>query len=303
VFISCGQHTSEEQRIASEIAAMLVSWGFQAYVAKDVQTIFEINSGIIKELKNSDCYLFVNFCRERLGRKKEFRGSLFSNQEFAIAYALGFEPRILVVNQKGIKSEGLLRYIGCNTEQFAGYDDCVSVVRQAWERAGWESSYSRRLRAGMLRLSDEIIGYGDLTGRFLYLDIHNGRPDIAALETTARLTGYAPAGTTDRIPCTIRSPLKATGKPAFSHTIFPNSHEAFDLLCLGQSSYLPGVEGTYLNTARDVACAQHLPLTKGTWEIEYEFYAIDFPLLRIVIELNWPTIGSATSKILRQESF
>jgi hypothetical protein len=152
-------------------------------------------------------------------------------------------------------------------------------------------------------LSDEIIGYHDLAGRFLYLDIHNGRPDIAAIETTARLACYRASGTTHRIPSPIRSPLKATSKPGFSHTIFPNSHEAFDLLCFGQSSYLPGLEQVYLNTARDVARAQHLPLTKGRWEIEYEFYAIGFPLLRVLIEFNWPAFGPVTTSVIAEECF
>jgi hypothetical protein len=299
VFVSCGQATLEEQRIANEISAMLASRGFEAYVAKTVQTVFEINSGIIKELKNSDCYLFVNFCREKIG-EADSRGSLFSNQEFAIAYALGFEPRILVVNQRGIKPEGLLRYICCNTDPFTNYDDCLPVVGQALDRAGWEPGYSRRLSAGGLRLADEVIRYGDLTGHFLYLDIHNGRPDIAALETTARLTNYVRAGANDRVPCPIRSPLKATGRPGFCQTIFPNSHEAFDLLCIGLSSYLPGVEQVYLNTARDVVAPQHLPLTRGNWEIEYEFCAIGFPLLRVCIELSWPEGGRASTKILSQ---
>lgn len=279
---------------------MLASRGFEPYVAKNVQTLFEINSGIIRELKNSDCYLFVNFCREKIDESGH-RGSLFSNQELAIAYALGFEPRILVVNQRGIKPEGFLAYIGCNTEPFTAYSDCLAKVGQALDRVSWEPSYSRRLSAGKLRLSDGVIRYADLTGRFLYLDIHNGRPDIAALEATGRLTSYVAAGTTNRTLCSIRSPLKATGKRGFSQTIFPNSHEAFDLLCLGNSSFHPGAEQVYLNTARDVVGAQHLPLTKGNWEIEYEFYAIGFPLLRVAIEFNWPDNGPPIPNVLHQE--
>src|SRR5690349_20052762 len=107
VFISCGQSTPEEQQTANKISAMLEERGFAPYVAKNVQTVFEIDSGIIRELKNSDCYLLITFCREKL-RKAEFRGSLFSNQELAIAYALGFEPKILVVIKKESKRKGCL---------------------------------------------------------------------------------------------------------------------------------------------------------------------------------------------------
>jgi hypothetical protein len=214
--------------------AGLRSRGFEVYVAINAQTILEINAGIIAELKNSGCYLFVNFRRDQIEGKH--RGSLFANQELAIAYAFGFE-RILIVNQTDVLPEGMLRYIGVNTEPFQDFTDCCAVVERAIERSAWTTDYVRRLRAGELRFAADLIrygsAYGELVGRFLYLDIQNGRPDIAALEATARLSEYGRVGDPMH-PSAIRSPLKATGRPGFSHTIFPESHEAFDLLCVGE---------------------------------------------------------------------
>lgn len=231
VFLSCGQRNEEERRVASDVGALLKGRGFDVYIAINVQTILEINGGIIAELKNSDCYLFVNFRRDPVAGGH--RGSLFSNQEFAIAYAMGFE-KILVVNQNGIAREGMLGYIANNTEEFEELGDCCAAVERALNRAGWGSDYSRRLEAGPLRFSpnDQPIRIPRILGRFLYLDIQNHRPDIAALETTARLSAFGRLGH-DMLPCPIRSPLKATGRSGFSHTIFPNSHEAFDILCVG----------------------------------------------------------------------
>jgi hypothetical protein len=101
--------------------------------------------------------LFVNFCRDPIGNK--FRESLFSNQEFAIAYALGFE-RLLVVNQEGLLPEGMLRYLGINIESFRGVEDCLSVVCRVLDRAAWTPDYSRRLRASGLRFSEAMTRYG-----------------------------------------------------------------------------------------------------------------------------------------------
>src|SRR5690348_5423915 len=112
VFLSCGQRPPE-MNVAQALKKLLEQRGFNVYLAINAQTILEINAGIIGELKNSDCYVFVNFRRDQIGEKH--RGSLFSHQELAIAYALGFE-RILVVNQRDVLSEGILRYIGINTE-------------------------------------------------------------------------------------------------------------------------------------------------------------------------------------------
>jgi hypothetical protein len=295
VFLSCGQRLSEKE-VAAKIAELLEKRGFEVYVAIDVQTILEINTGIIRELKNSDCYLLVNFCREEI--RSLYRGSLFSNQELAIAYALGFE-RILVINQNGILSEGMLRYIGINTETFVDFDDCCDVVGRALDRAGWTPDYSRRLRAERLRFPDEIIGYGNLVGRFLYVDILNGRPDIAALEATARLSEFGRLGQVLQ-PSPIRSPLKATARPSFAHTIFPRSYEAFDLLCVG--TYGQQTErGVFLNTALDVAAAPRLPITTGVWRLRYEFFAIDFPVLSVLVNLALTDWNEPRATILTQD--
>jgi hypothetical protein len=315
VFLSCGQHPSETH-VAHALSKLLEQRGYNVYLAINAQTILEINTGIIGELKNSDCYLFVNFRRDQIGDK--YRGSLFSHQELAIAYALGFE-RILVVNQRGVLSEGMLRYIGVNTEGFEGFDDCCDVVARALDRSGWTPDYFRKLRADKLRFSDQLITYGHLAGRFLYVDIINGRPDIAALEATARLSEYGPSGKPLQ-PSPIRSPLKATARPGFSHTIFPKSHEAFDLLCVG--SYLRPVagravlatsaalegppvalvdQGVYLNSALDVVGAGRLPITPGDWTLRYEFYAIDFPLLSVSIKLTVTDSNEPAATIVSQE--
>lgn len=295
IFLSCGQRP-EEKEVASAIARLLQERGFSPYVAIDVQTILDINGGIIRELKDSDCYLFVNFRRERIGT--DYRGSLFSNQEMAIAYALGFD-RFLVINQEGVRSEGMLAYIGINTETFAESADCAAAVERALDRAQWTPDYSRRLQAGELRWQPNI-SYGSLSGSFLYLDIRNGRPDIAAMETTARLTEFGREG--DNLqPCPIRSPLKATGRPGFAQTIFPGSHEAFDILCVGSDSSrapyglsasgnnmttLPSQVGVYLNSALDVTPKPALPIVDGNWRLRYEVYAIGFPLLSVLVRLR-----------------
>jgi hypothetical protein len=303
VFVSCGQQSREERQIAREIFDLLVARGFNVYLAINVQTILEINTGIIGELKDSDFYLFVNFRHERIGRAR-FRGSLFSNQELAIAYAFGFE-KLLVINQSGVKAEGILRYMGNNSETFRGISDCSAVVERGIDRARWTPDYTRRLRPGQLRFSnpDVLIRYGNLVGRFLYLDIHNDRPDIAALETTARLVAFARDGETFQ-PCEIRSPLKATARIGFSHTIFPKSHEAFDILCIGKYYTSPIIKlsgeiieqpglpapqvAAYLNSALDVAPLPKLPFTCGKWILRFEIFAIGFPVLTVLIELDLP---------------
>jgi hypothetical protein len=316
VFLSCGQRPGEKE-VALKVGKLLENRGFEVYIAIDVQTILEINADIIRELKDSDYYLFINFVREPIDGGH--RGSLFSNQELAIAYALGFE-RILVINQDGIRPEGMLAYIGVNSEFFHDFIDCCDVVERALDRSRWTNDYSRRLRADTLRFSNEIIAYGGLAGRFLYLDIRNNRPDIAALEATAKLTEYSSADPQAWQRSRFRSPLKATGRPGFSHTIFPKSHEAFDLLCVGSFSRpdlqwrVPALSGAlvpsptayeepgvFLNSALDVVGSQRLPVALGVWLLRYQFFAIGFPVLQVCIELTLPNWSEPSARLISEE--
>jgi hypothetical protein len=151
----------------------------------------------------------------------------------------------------------------------------------------------------------------------LYVDIHNDRPDIAALESTAKLSAFWQAG--QQLVCSpIRSPLKATARPGFTHTIFPKSHEAFDLLCIGwnvglqpptvktpatrayQGSLSQSEARIYLNSALDVYPVPDLPITSGVWILRFEFFAIDFPVLTVDVELDFTLNDSPQARILEQ---
>ena len=129
VFISCGQATPEERDIAAEIHSWFRERGFAPYVAIQTQSIQDVNSGIINELRTSDYYVFIDFRREQLCSEREetWRGSLFTNQELAIAYILGFN-NVIFLQEEGIKLEGLLRYMGSNASRFANKRDVPELV-------------------------------------------------------------------------------------------------------------------------------------------------------------------------------
>jgi len=254
-------------------------------------------------LKNSDCYLFINFRRERIGDC--YRGSLFSNQEFAIAYSLGFD-KIIVVNQKGVKPEGMLAYIGCNTKSFVTYDKCLAAVEDALDHSGWDPGFSRRLFAENVRFEQHTYIHftGELmNGRFLSLDIANRRADMAALETSGRLVGFRRPGEKSWRPRSPdhRSLLKASGRAAFSQTVFPGSSETFTLVFMGRlTSSVRSADGVYLVSAIDLNPNNPLPLDPGEWELLYQFYAIEFPPLCVEVSLRYGTFADATAVLLRQ---
>jgi hypothetical protein len=276
VFVGCGQHHPEERSAAEAIRNQLRQLGFEVYVAVAAQSIEDVNSGIIRQLKRSDYYVFVDFAREDVGGAA--RGSLFTNQELAIAYLLGFE-RVLFFQQAGLKLEGLLRYMGSNATRFAIPSELPALVAEAFTTREWLPTYSRHLAAIRPRF-DGPFPYGELVGWFLYVDIENRRQDVPAFETVARLISIETAEGVG--PSHIRSPLKVTGAPAFEQTIWPMDHGAFDLLALDLSD----PTHVRLNSALDVTPIPTLVHGAGTVGLHYAVLARDFPVHKFIVDLT-----------------
>jgi hypothetical protein len=95
--------------------------------------------------------------------------------------------------------------------------------------------------------------------------------------------------------------LKANGRSAFAHTVFPGSEEAFTLMFLGSiAQNTLSTEGVFLVSAIDLIPNQPLPLARGSWELLYQFSAIGFPVLWVEVSLKYRTFESATAQILSQ---
>ena len=286
VFISCGQGSLEERKVAQQLGDWFKSKCFNPYVAIEVQSILDLNAGIIGELKTSDYYLFVNFRREIVtsnAGNQFYRGSLYTNQELAIAYALGFD-HMLLVNQKSSEKEGVFKFIVTNIPEFDAHADVLQLVQNAVQKAGWQHDYTRQLAAANLRLADPVHYVGDSTPRdirTLHVDIQNRRPDLGAVGCVARLVRFGLHGQTLN-PAPDRSLLKVTGLPGYEQTIWPMSHGAFDLFGILFRSR----RHVFLNSALDVHPRQPIIDTPGNYHFEFEVFSQGFPPLNINVLLN-----------------
>lgn len=280
VFVSCGQREGERD-VARAVADWFTSQGFRPYVALEAQSIQDVNSGIIGELRRSDYYVFIDLKRERLDSGDGSRGSLFSHQELAIAYALGFENAIFF-REIGVQLEGLGAFMIGNATLFQDRTTVPHLVADAARRRGWSPEYSRNFIIGPLRWSDQPIRYRDLQGRFLYVDIQNRRPEVAAAGTIARLAALQLDGDS-LVPSPNRSPLKVTGQSvAFQQTIWPHDRGSVDLLCVDVAN---GAR-VYLNNALDVCPTPPLLERPGTHSLHYEVFAPGFDVLPFCLRLR-----------------
>jgi hypothetical protein len=145
VFISCGQRGEEEKRLAREIRGQIRRQGFVPYMAFEVHSSKALTEGIYAHLRSTDYFLFVDFRRERLGNSDECRGSLFSNQELAIASFL--EVNSLYFLERGIKQrDGILGAIQGNPIEFSHRDQLISQVEHEIRAANWNTSDRREMR-------------------------------------------------------------------------------------------------------------------------------------------------------------
>lgn len=298
VFISCGQATDEERKVASDLRGYFAKRGFQPYVAIQVQSIQDVNSAIISELKLADFYVFVDFAREALPAPHEHqrRGSLFSNQELAIAYLLGFE-KVIFLQQKDVLLEGLLRYMASNATRFSSPTEVMPAVQRLVQERAWDPHYSRHLVVDGIHWSDGVIAFGShtgerLVGRFLYLDIHNRRTDLAAFNCVARLASISRPPAPPQ-PSPDRSHLKVTGHPGFVQTIWPSSRGAFDLLIVKAQD-----AGCLLNSALDVIPKPAILTAPGHYRLHYEVLAEGFPILQLAVDLQATGVPDTTQASL-----
>lgn len=136
VFISCGQHGDEEKQIAKEIKHRLIKelgYDEETFVSIEEMSFEPIAHSIFEKITAFEYFLFIDFKRECINRKKEeYRGSLYSHQELAIAAYLG-KP-FIGFREKGVLLEGMAKDWFSNAEPFQDklhlVDSVISAIRK-----------------------------------------------------------------------------------------------------------------------------------------------------------------------------
>jgi hypothetical protein len=148
LFLSCGQNPDYDERHWGEsIAKALGSNGveFNVFFAQRVQDSKSLREVIFRELDESDYYVLIDFKREELvppfkRDSIQYRGSLFSHQEFALACYLGLD--IAAFREKGVEPlMGVVGAVMANAIEFTDRNDLVELVRghiqQKLDRREW----------------------------------------------------------------------------------------------------------------------------------------------------------------------
>ena len=148
IFICCGQRRGfDEEKIANELKAKLEEPGYnyEAYVAINDQTTKGFKENILGRLEASEYFIFIDFRREQLTNPEicEYRGSLFANQELAIAVAQ--EKQIIAFQESGIKEiDGIISVAQINPIKFFSRERIVDMVidkvKSKMDAREWDST-------------------------------------------------------------------------------------------------------------------------------------------------------------------
>jgi hypothetical protein len=147
VFISCGQREElGEVEVAQKLAAGLAEAGFEPYLATKQQTLRGLKENIFERLAQSEYFLFVDFKRELIAGTEPalYRGSVFSQQELAVAAHLDIE--VIAFQEEGVKPfEGILGFMQANCVRFRDRASLPTLVMGAVRERGWSANWKNAL--------------------------------------------------------------------------------------------------------------------------------------------------------------
>jgi hypothetical protein len=262
VFISCGQNSDNEKIIAIEIDKRINSLGYETYLAIEQHSLKGLKENIFNNLIDSEYFLFIDFRREKLqdveGNSSGFRGSLYTNQELAIATLL--EKDVIAYQNESIKnSDGMLGSIQLNAIKFSDDDirDLPEKIESKIIEQGWSNHWKNKLQASVSPSFMVVKQYDNIDGTFYHLKVENLHKDKIARNCTATIKSIIDL--TNRKDITSETvELKWAGTIIHSVSIMPQTFRLLDaffvkhntpstiqFLSYADSPYhLPGISGT-----------------------------------------------------------
>jgi hypothetical protein len=295
VFVSCGQNeNSNEIRIAEAVGEGLAQLGFQPFIALANQTLSGIQESVFEALRNSEYFVFLDFKRERLGEANDYRGSLFSHQELAIASFLGLE--LIAFRESSVKLEGLLAFLGANAKKFDDRNSLPRMVADSIQdlvdagqwNPGWRNELA--LERDPTQCEDAHWNNGD-KGRYFQVMVRNRHRVKAARDCYVYIEKATRLDPSTEIPL-YTFELKWDGFLLPNANILPGQFRRFDAACVAYSAPLKLRFWTGLSDADG-----RVPKIEGQgrYELKYVILSSNFPPAggTFILDLQ-PQVASTT---------
>lgn len=238
VFISCGQQKdTDEVKIALEIREKLEKLGYEPYIAVEEKTLKGVKENILNQLANSEYLVFIDFKREQLVTKPEetiHRGSLFSNQELAVASFLDIP--FVAFQEEGVKKDdGILKFVQANCTPFKDMIALLDLVTKCIEQQEWKPNWKNELvlerdEKEFVDTNVQINANGQIIvkpSRFFHVEVENLHQRKIASNCYAYFKSFRDLSTgKETVLETVESKWKGYVLP--NATILPTSSRYFD---------------------------------------------------------------------------
>jgi hypothetical protein len=254
---------------------------FDAYVARTDQRLRSVPESIFEQLRNTEYFLFIDFSREKI--HNEYRGSLFSHQELAIAAFLEIDNDVLVFQEKGImERDGMIGAFQANAIPFQKRCDLVEIIKQQVKEK-WKNNWRRKLTLEQANDPDceAVLQRSGTVGYFFHIKVRNRHIRATARNCYAYLRSVKDA--TDQMARFEAAELRWAGC-FFPNAIIPpgNFIRRFDAVWFDSGEPLR----PRFNVLSD--WPQSIPNLRGPgiWELEYAVISDNVPGSTIKLSLD-----------------
>lgn len=284
VFISCGQRSDEEKKVGLEIEKHFTDRGFETYFAEKVHSPDALTANIFRFLSESEFFVWIDFKRDRL-KNEDYRGSLFVNQELAIATFLALPG--LGFTEKGVRREGIADYQIFNAVSFEDSSEIVSIIERETEK--WDKDSVNELTIGYdpsatSRGITIINKEGQPKGDFYKLEILNRNKRRHAFSCLGYITGITDL-VLDKAFSIPTTELYWSGIADVAANIIAGATRDLDAFVVVYGHQLVSFHQRQLGTTSP---KYHLPdLPPGQYRIEYTIISANFQSVAAQFDLEF----------------
>lgn len=292
IFLSCGQRP-EERKVVEDIKQSLES-EYEVYVATQQHTPEGFKENIFRHLENSEYFLFIDFKREELSGKKGhlcFRGSLFSNQELALASYLGLD--ILPFQENGVEEhKGIMQFVMANPISFTNKEALPSLVIKEVKKQ-WKTGWRNQLDLSESKSASHVKKYGEeeRPALWFHLIVKNLHKSKQALNCTAFVKEVISNGSDPVTP--ELSELKWKGMALGQSVVIPPGKErkldAFHIFDDSPENIILGLNPFLVDST---AVEEEYTLKgPGDFSVRYVLYSDNFSFVERVMTIKIRTNG------------
>jgi len=278
VFISCGQRTKEEKGLGSSCKKHFERRGFSVYLAEAVQSLEALTENIFYHLRNSEYAVFIDCARGEVSPGEFIRGSVFVNQELAIAAFLGIDSRVF--HEEGVTREGVAEYLIAKPVLFKSRPQFLGKLRRQTKE--WRPDWRNELTLQFLRCAPNFVDRDGHLTDWYHLQVMNKHLNKYARNCIAYVLEIENLDTREQIEVG-NFELIWAGTDAFERHILPKKPAEIDAFYI-----VHGESVIRFNHRRSTSSQYGIkPLIKGNYLLTYLVVSENFDQVKKTFRLEF----------------